>query len=457
MTDKADHYIRISVSPDRMQAMLSLKPQAGIEVKPEEIFAVLDAERIFHGVNISRIHQICTQGEEVLKETIAEGTPSIPGTDATIEYLFQKPDLRPTVDSDEQVNFFELHNLVQVKPGDVLARKTPATPGIAGINVHGEPLKPMPGKNINIRIGKGVEIQGEEAVATMEGALEWSDDKISIGQLLFIDGDVDFAVGNIDFSGRVIVNGHVRSGFKIDAAGDIEIRGTVEDAVMTSSRGSIIVEKGIVGRQKAVITAHKNVEARFIQEATVVAGQNILVSEYIIRSEIKAGNAVLMTGVKGRIMGRSNVSAANRIKVNRIQADRDLKISVKGFNRNDAYARIKRINEEVAEAETEMKVLTLKMRMLREQRRPESLAQLKNMLPRYIELDELVESIKHEQSELVVMLRSTKGEGMIEIQQGVDDNMSFNIKNERISITRPLKNVTMYYDQDEKQIVLINN
>jgi uncharacterized protein (DUF342 family) len=127
-------------------------------------------------------------------------------------------------------------------------------------------------------------------------------DKVNVFPIYEVNGDVDYAIGNIDFIGSVVIRGSVLPGFKIRASGDIRITGGVEAAEIEAD-GSIEISAGIVGQNKARVKAGKNVKSSFIQDAIVEAAEDINVSQSIMHSSIRAGRKVNCRGSKGLIVG----------------------------------------------------------------------------------------------------------------------------------------------------------
>ena len=72
--------------------------------------------------------------------------------------------------------------------------------------------------------------------------------------------------GNVNFPGIVRVNGCVQPGFRVIAAGDIEVEETV-DAALLSSEGSILIGQGIKGEGKAILRAKKDIASPFAEQA----------------------------------------------------------------------------------------------------------------------------------------------------------------------------------------------
>lgn len=78
--------------------------------------------------------------------------------------------------------------------------------------------------------------------------------------------------------------------------------GTVDGAWMQAG-GSIEVTEGIVGHNKGHLQAGRNVKCSFIQDADVEAGEDIIVSQSIMHSRIRAGKHVICQGSNGVIVG----------------------------------------------------------------------------------------------------------------------------------------------------------
>lgn len=449
--------ISISISKDKMKAFLTIKLTEGQTIEPTHVFQELKEQGVVYGINVNRINQLCQGGAYCCEEIIAEGMPSTPGDNAQIDYYFTKPELTPEINSDGSVDYYNLGIITQVNAGDILAVRRPATPGKEGYNVRGEVLNPMPGKNLSFQISKGAAVNNDCAVAEFDGAITWQGNKIGVSRIKLINSDVDFSTGNLDFPGKLIIAGWVRSGFQVEADDDIEVRGGIEEAVVISRQGSVFVHQGIAGRNNAKIKAENNVEARYIQEAEIEAGKIVVVNEYIIRSRINAGNALLLQGRKGKLMGHNQISAGTQIRVNSIQSNKDLNLVVEGIDRNSVYKEIKNLNQIIEKEEGLIRVLTLKLRMLATKKDDESIEQLKSLLPQYTKAVDQLDMHRIERDEKINLLRSMKGDGMIEVRDRVEFGTSFNIKNEHFKVKNELKNVTLFYDSDEKRIVIIDN
>ncbi|WP_276619646.1 FapA family protein [Syntrophomonas wolfei] len=233
--------------------------------------------------------------------------------------------------------------------------------------------------------------------------------------------------------------------------------GGIEATRVISRHGSVFVKNGIIGGGKAQVKAGKNVEARFIQEATIEAGQNIVINEYTVRSNLKAGDAVLIQGRRGIILGKNIITARTRIKASKVINCPALDLRVEGIERKQFYEQIKELNSRIDQQDTELKKIAEQIRYLRDKSSEQnSLQQLQELLPQYMDMNEELDCLYEERRSLVNMLKSTRGEGMIEIGGGLETGMTFGIKEDFIKLKQQAKNLRMYYDPDKKRIIILD-
>jgi len=82
--------------------------------------------------------------------------------------------------------------------------------------------------------------------------------------------------------------------------------------VVINSNGNIRISGGVLGQEKAVITAGGSIRAKFIQDAHVKAVKEIVVEDYIRNSQVTAGGPVIIRNPQGWITG-STVSSESWI------------------------------------------------------------------------------------------------------------------------------------------------
>ncbi len=443
----------IEVTEDNMLVILTVESRSYVRTSVNDIITELGNQGIVFGIDTQEIEKALNNPD--IPTIAARGINPVNGQNASIKYFYEKnPTPKPVLLANDKVDYYELGQIIPVYAGDILAVREPATEGTPGTDVYGKEVAAQSGENINFKVGRGVIIIQDKAQAEIDGAISWINDKLHVSRLYQVSGDVDFSIGNINFMGKVLITGNVYDGFKVEADDDIDIRGGVGNALIKSRKGSIFVKNGIIGRGKALVTAHKNVEAKFVQAATVVAGQSIVINEYIVRCNASAGDSVLIQGRRGRILGSNTISAKTRIKASRINNSRQLDLRVEGIERKQYYERMHELNHIIDRLENKLKQSASTIRTLRNRKEDaRSLFLLEEMLPEYMNLQEELDIMIEERKFLSQMLKSTRGEGMIEIGGGLEEGMSFSIKHEIIKLPQDVKTLKMYYDPDEKKLL----
>jgi hypothetical protein len=304
-----DFYMNVLISDDRMTAKLQiLHEDAEFSCTVDELELFLRQNGVRFGIHIETLAQIARESRKFIfnQVTVASGILPVDGEDGTIRYLFEeKNEKKPLELEGGRVDFKEVAALNNVKKGQLIAERIPATSGQDGRAVTGEPIPARKGREARLKPGKNVVIDEEQMklYAAIDGLVTFTErDKINVFPVYEVNGDVDYSTGNIDFVGNVVIRGNVLSGFRVRAVGDIRIIGGVEAAEVISD-GSIEITAGIMGTGKGLVKAAKNVKCSFIQEGNVEAGENITVTQSIMHSNIRAGKMVECMGAKGLIVG----------------------------------------------------------------------------------------------------------------------------------------------------------
>ncbi len=297
------------VSDDEMQVLLDISPPEGIgrPVTSAAILKALEEEGVTEGIDhvtLQRaLDEVAELGQPVSGVVVAAGTPAEDGDDGVVDYVVTPctPEQNPRGGRDGGCRV----PVAMVKKGEVLARLVPPTPDMPGVTVRGRELEGRPGSDPECPPGENVEFDPEtnEYRALTAGVLEVVKGRLQVSANYLVQGDVDASVGNIDFDGRVTVTGSVRNGLRLRATGDIEIRGTVEGSEVVSREGSVTILRGVAGRGRCFISAARDVAAKYIENATVHAGNNVRVDVAIMRSDVSAGHTVRADTGKGAIIG----------------------------------------------------------------------------------------------------------------------------------------------------------
>ena len=303
--EKLEANYKIEISENRMEAKIVFYPVEGeVELDPKKIIYDLKQRSVERGIDLETINELVNSHEFNVPYVIAKGTPAVDGISASIEYFFKtESDMKPELDEDGSVNYKKLNVIANVKKGDLLARLVPEVAGTKGMDLYGNEIIPKPPKPIRLRYGKNVTINEDrtEIYADEDGLVKLQDNKVIVNNTYDVPNNVANSTGDIEFAGTVIVHGNVVTGFTVVAKGDIEVQGVVEGAYL-KAQGNIILHKGIQGMGKSIVEAGGNIQAKYIENATVISGGDIH-SEAILHSNVSAKGTITVEGKKGMISG----------------------------------------------------------------------------------------------------------------------------------------------------------
>lgn len=301
--------VDVKISSDRMSAICVFYPPSN-EGRHTDKANVLDDIRRFgvkFGINEKVIDAFLADRHYCQECLIARGKPVVEGRDAVITYNFNtKPSYKPTENEDGSVDFHNLNIVSSVKKGDVLATLVPADFGENGSTVTGEKLLPRKVRNLHLLPGKNTKLSedGLTLYADVNGhAILDLDGKVVVSDVLEIKGDIDTSTGDIKYEGSVVIAGNVKTGYRVEATGNIDIGGVVEGATVIAG-GDVVLRRGIQGMNRANLRAGGNLMAKFIENARVVVEGNVE-SGSILNSEVIAKKEVCVRGRKGVLVGGS--------------------------------------------------------------------------------------------------------------------------------------------------------
>lgn len=312
-------YLNVSFSEEKDIAYLEFfKREEDFSCTMDELGAFLQKNNVRYGVQWGTAERFVNHPEEFVsgKVPIAIGKLPEHGTDGSVVMNFDLDgeDRRPLQREDGKVDYKELIRLNNVLKGQLIATLIPPDPGQPGMSVTGDPIPCKPGKAVRFKVGKNVLVDQEETsmYAAIDGLISLTDKgKINVFPVYEVKGDVDYNVGNIDFVGTVVIRGNVLTGFTVKSSGDIRVIGGVEGAELYAG-GSIEITGGIIGYNKGLVSAGANVKVSFIQDGNVKASEDVIVSQSIMHSNVRAGRNVLCDGPKGFIVG-GTVQAGEKV------------------------------------------------------------------------------------------------------------------------------------------------
>ena len=310
--------MNIEISDDEMRAFLHITPPgpAGADIMLKDIEKILSLHGVIAGISKEFLESLADKPIFKEKICVAKGEPPVSGMNSFMQYFFEtdQTKIKLKESSDGRIDFKEMNIIENVRQGQKLALWNPAERGRDGQTVTGRILMATPGKETTFDIGHNVHIDDSDKktiVADVDGQVMLINGKINVEPLYEVAGDVGVKTGNIEFLGNVLVKGDIVDGFKVKAAGNIDVNGTVNKATLIAG-GDIIVKQGIYGKEDMVIQAGRSVWAKFIENATVRSGNMVIVSDGIINSYVDADKRILCSGRRAKIVG-GRVRAAEEI------------------------------------------------------------------------------------------------------------------------------------------------
>ncbi|WP_449540033.1 DUF342 domain-containing protein [Ferdinandcohnia sp. Marseille-Q9671] len=357
--------VELLVSKDKFTVYVSLKENlAQLKINESDIYALLSKQGISFGIKRDEITKmIATLPETTFPLLIAEGEAPKTGEDGFIKLEGVEKDQEGKF--ERVLNFRNVREIPSVKEGQLIATIFPPTPGIPGKDVYGNLLKAIDGKPYTFKLGKNVVEVNGKIYATTDGQINISEKRINVLPVFEVIGDISLKTGNIDFIGNVTIKGNVPSDYIIKAGGDISIYGIVEGAELKAG-GSIYISGGIVGFNRAIITAKNDIFASYLNQCTVNAGNNIEVSGSILHSTCHAKGEIC--SLAGSIIGGS-MTTGSYISAKDVGNEHHTKTELyigPGNSYNDDE---KRITQEINEAKIQLQKVLLILQKLAEKYR----------------------------------------------------------------------------------------
>lgn len=445
--------IQIDLTPDKMEARLTISADRDNFPSREEIQNQLQQKGVIFGINTKLLDAILEDRKPLKNQIIAQGQTAVSSVDSKIIWYVSQPGNRMSeVEDNQRIDYKSQEEFEFVKKGAELASLLPPKDAVWGKNVTGEPAPPIP-PNLPKIVGDNLELSadGLSLLATKDGYVLWHGDRISVDDIYTVDGDVDFHTGNIRFNGSIQINGDVKSGFRVEATGDIHIKGSVDAATIYSSGGDIVIAQGVLGKQRAKLLAEGSIYCGFIQDASVVARRNVTVQGYVINSQISAGGKVHLTGNPALIRG-GEVFAEDGIEADDVGAERVIPTRI-GLTNSD----LRKVTHEQDVLREELEAYRKELYLIEKKIDFLHLLQhrLGNLTPaKQAELDEACSQQKDHEQRIVKLnddmntrfekAQEVRPQKLIRVHQHLYRGVSITIGNQAADATDNLRNVNIY-------------
>ena len=297
----------VYVTADQLAAWLVGFPPIGEgrELDAEMLAAILRESGVSYGLDTELLDSLPSAENRYFHLfLIARGKAVIHGKDGYIEDFFRRT-VKKKFEEDEhgRVDYFHLNIVQNVEKGQPICQIIPPVPGVPGRTVLDEEITCKEGKTPALPKGRNTEASedGMQLLAVKSGRVEFSGRSFLVKSVLEIGGNVDFSTGNINFVGDVHIHGDVGSGFSVRTIGNVTIDGVVEAAEIEAG-GDLIVAKGILGDSRAMIRAHHDVYAKYMENCTVHC-RGSLQTDCIVNCDVYCDGEVSVRSGRGTIIG----------------------------------------------------------------------------------------------------------------------------------------------------------
>jgi len=343
-----DAEIEVTISEDRLRAYIQYIPPFG---SGAHLSATDIMQKLVEEYKIDPQFIRASAVEEAMKNpldmvVVAEGIPPEEGKNASIVIL---PLDDVEIDPYENIDWhaYKKH-FITVKEGEVIGKKNPPSLGRDGVDIFGNIIPAKPGRDIDISVfaGSGTEVVEDTIISKTTGVLVLGG-TLSVEEILVIDGDIDFSVGNITGVKHLWVKGDVKSGFVIKVKGKVLVEGSVENASIHAGEGVFI--RGVVTGEKAGII--KSGGFVYIKEghmARIEAEDNVYIETGLYGSRVETMGHVVFVHPRARLRG-GEIKARGSVYVPMVLSPRKLSTKIYAGYTEVIRKRIMKIQEELSE------------------------------------------------------------------------------------------------------------
>ncbi|MBN2051539.1 MAG: FapA family protein [Spirochaetales bacterium] len=454
-----DSIMTVDIMDAEMKAFMKVKPpgKGGTDLTVDTMIGFLKNNNVIHGIKEDILTGFEEHPQYDQSVLVAEGSKPVNGANARVMYNFQvdRTDLK-LKEKNGRVDFREMNLVQNVVEGQALAKKIPAEEGTPGRTVTGRLLPAKNGQDMEIGIGKNVRLSddGMTAFASINGQVLLTAGKINVEPIYVVEGDVNLkSGGNVIFLGAVVVKGSVEDGFKVKAAGNIEVMGNVGKSEI-DAEGDVIVHQGINGKSGGTVKAGKGVWAKFIENSHVEAGEIVVASDGIINSQVDADKKIICQGKRATIVG-GHLRAAEEIHAKTLGSVSGSETILEVGYDPKSVARITELNEKIVAFQAELDELALNIATL------ENLKKVKKSLPEekekyYVELLEKrktaeakKEDLEKDKDEIESYLASLKTVGKVSASDKVHPGVVVIIKEVPLRVRNDFRATTFILEKDK--------
>jgi uncharacterized protein (DUF342 family) len=430
-------HIKIHLTEDLMKAEVDMFPpgQDGAGFTILSLISDLEVAGVTWGVNKETLENNilkCLTDSIVIKGVLAaEGQKAVK---AVPSYWHLKKRLLGLPEADLKAPNVDHKNkspYIMVKKGEALAKMVPEAPGEAGRNIAGEILTAGAKDVVSFRPGDNLNEKEAVLYAACHGRFEIREKVMSVNETLEIAGNVDYSTGHVAFPGDVIIHGAVCDGFRVAAGKSIFVKQTM-DASQILSRGDLVVEGGIKGRGEGLVRVDGNVNAKFIENATVESHRSIYVEKAVMHSNLSCLGVVDL-GETGVLVG-GEIKAEGGIRVGHIGRPDSPSAIIRAGSDYIAEGKLLSARAQVDRLEAKLDKLKSRQSLSTEQQKLIG------------QVEEVLEKMNQSEKDLLKRQHPNR-DALITVFGKVDEGTDIHIAELSLRLSSPMEAVTFYYKE----------
>lgn len=415
LNDRGDK-IHLKVHPDNMRCQGIIFAEN--EPTEKEVVDYLVSKKIYRGVLIKNIREVLSTKYTGYFD-MARGQYPVDDKPAPLDIFFDENEHKAlsgmmealVVDtrSVKDINIADRNQLLMCI-GEVSTGEDGYT--IQNITLRKRDIAPTAA----LTLGPNVSFSDDEreVYAKKAGHIVWrpEDNYIDIEPIYIVDGDVDYSEGNIiGFVGKVVIKGDVKPKFSVVAEGDIEVHGSVEDAIVESTTGNVFIGGSIIHQNEGYIQAKGSIHGMIATNAKLRA-ESIVMEKEVMNSDLESTGDIVITGSPGVFVG-GIAKAKTFIKANTIGSESWVPTKIHIGDVSEKKKRLRALNQQIGKQLSDLKEAKQIVKLLQERQMTQDLSdaqmeQLEAAQERAVQLEEDIEYDREEEDTLKDEIESQK-------------------------------------------------
>lgn len=457
---KEEKKITISVDEDGLAAYIHLLPMLeNKQYTKQDILNALTENGVMEGIEEDAIERVLKNNIYNEYICVAKGTPKQDGKDGYYECLFDtKKDNKPKELPDGSVDYSSIGDVEVIEEGVEIVLYHPATKGRDGITVKGTSIIAKPGKDRSPLKGKGFLISEDKLRyrTALTGRVTYEEGKLEVSNLFFVDSDVNYLTGNIDFAGDIVVKGNVTTGMRVRALGNISIDGHVEGAELIAGK-DVVLKNGMQGAGKGSVKAGGDVSGKFFEQVDISALGNIKANA-ILNSVVEAGKSICVQGRRGAIIG-GRARALEKIDVTIVGSMSEVKTELMVGIDCNLQAELLKIDGNIKEQEDELKKIQMVLEQMEQvlSKKPSKELLEKKIKFKRVERDKIkmINNLKESRQNIVIKVEKTLRSKIL-VQKTIHAGTIVRV-NSNVMLIKDNSNYNVIIKQRENEICIIPN